>query len=172
MATVIETQRLRLRHFTPDDAAFVLELINDPDWLANIGDRGVRTLEDARRYIENSLMKLYERLGFGLYLVELKETGVPIGMSGLIKRDSLEDVDVGFAFLPAFRGKGYAAESARAACDYGFEALGLDRLVAITAPDNDASGKVLVRLGFAYEKTIPYGTEGEVSRLYALTEPA
>jgi RimJ/RimL family protein N-acetyltransferase len=168
VAAVIETQRLRLRHFTPDDAVFVLELVNDPDWLANIGDRGVRNVEGARRYIENSLMKLYERLGFGLYLVELKETGVPIGMSGLIKRDSLEDVDVGLAFLPAFRGKGYALESARAACDYGFEALALDRLVAITAPDNDESGKLLERLGFVPQGTMPLGTEGEVSRFFTL----
>ena len=164
---VLETARLALRYLTPADSAFILELVTDPDWLRFIGDRGVRTAEDARGYIETGPMKLYERLGFGLYLVALKD-GTPLGMCGLIKRDSLEEVDIGFAFLPAFRGHGYASEAACAVRDYAFEVLGLERIVAITSPDNDSSARLLERLGFAYEKTIPWQSAGEVSRLYAL----
>ena len=97
---VIETERLILRHLTLDDAAFIHELVNDPDWLRYIGDKGVRNLDDARAYIENGPMAMYERVGFGLFRVELKSRGTPIGMCGLIKRDTLPDVDIGFAFLP------------------------------------------------------------------------
>jgi RimJ/RimL family protein N-acetyltransferase len=165
-SSVLETERLRIRHFGLDDAPFVLELINDPDWHRFIGDRGIRTLEGARGYVEKNLMGLYERLGFGLDLVELKD-GTPVGMCGLIKRETLEHVDLGFAFMPSWRGKGYAYESALAVRDYATGELGLERLVAITSPDNDASGKLLVRLGFEYRETIPFGTEGDVSKLYA-----
>lgn len=168
---MLETERLRIRRFGLDDAPFVLELINDPDWHRFIGDRGVRTLEGARGYIEKSLLALYAKLGFGLDLVELKETGEPVGMCGLIKRDTLEHVDIGFAFLPAARGQGYAYESAVAVRDYAVGELGLERLVAITSPDNDASGKLLQKLGFEYKETIPYGTEGETSKLYAYDPP-
>jgi ribosomal-protein-alanine N-acetyltransferase len=170
-AVVLETQRLRLREIDAGDAPFILELVNDPDWIRFIGDRGVRTLEDARGYIERGPRSLYAKLGFGLWLVSLKDGGTPIGMCGLIKRDTLEHVDLGYAFMPAFRGQGYAKESAEAARDYAFEVLGLDRLVAITDPANDPSGKLLERLGFRFEATIPYGTEGDVSSLYAL-DPA
>ena len=164
---VLETARLALRHLTAADAPFILELVNDPYWLRFIGDRGVRTIEDARGYIERGPITMYARLGFGLYLVALKDRGTPIGLCGLIKRDSLEDVDIGFAFLPAFRGHGYAHESACAVRDYAAEVLGLERVVAITAPDNETSERLLERLGFAYESTIAWGTEGDVSRLYA-----
>jgi ribosomal-protein-alanine N-acetyltransferase len=170
-AVVLETQRLTLREIDAGDAPFILELVNDPDWIRFIGDRGVRTLEDARGYIERGPRSLYAKLGFGLWLVSLKDGGTPIGMCGLIKRDTLEHVDLGYAFMPAFRGQGYAKESAEAARDYAFEVLGLDRLVAITDPANDPSGKLLERLGFRFEATIPYGTEGDVSSLYAL-DPA
>ena len=163
----LETARLALRHLTPADSAFILELVNDPDWLRFIGDRGVRTLADARAYIEKGPMKLYECLGFGLDVVALRN-GMPIGLCGLIKRDSLEDVDIGFAFLPAFRGRGYANEAACAVRDYAIEVLALERIVAITAPENDASARLLERLGFTYEKTIPWQSAGEVSCLYAL----
>src|ERR1051325_3355107 len=111
---VLETDRLILRHLTVEDSEFILELLNDPSWLRFIGNRGVRTLDDARDYILKSFVAMYERLGFGLYLTELKSEGVPVGICGLIKRDSLEDVDIGFAFLPKFRGEGYAYESASA----------------------------------------------------------
>ena len=165
---VLESARLTLRHLTPADSSFILQLVTDPDWLRFIGDRGVRTVEDARGYIERGPMRLYGRLGFGLYLVARRVDGTPLGLCGLIKRDSLEDVDIGFAFLPASRGQGYALESAVAVRDYATEVLGLERIVAITAPDNDASARLLERLGFAYECQIAWGGEGKVSRLFGL----
>src|SRR5438552_2883098 len=136
---VLETERLRLRWLSAEDAAFMLELVNDPAWLRFIGDRGVRTLEDARGYILNGPVAMYRRVGFGLYLVELKQSRTPIGICGLIKRAGLEDVDIGFAFLPAFCGQGYAYESASAMIAYAQDTLGLYRVVAITAPDNQRS---------------------------------
>lgn len=163
---MFETQRLTLREFAPGDCAFILELLNDPGWKRFIGDRGIRTLEDARGYIERGPMAMYARLGFGLYRVALKEGDVPIGMCGLIKRDTLEHVDLGFAFLPAYRGQGYAYESALLMRDYGVQELQLERIVAITSPDNDTSGKLLLRLGFDDAGTLPWGTEGETSRYY------
>lgn len=150
---VIETPRLVLREQTPDDAAFVLALTNDPDWLRYIGDRGVRTLDDARAYIDRAV-EAYRRLGFGLWLVELRDGGVPVGLCGLIRRDGLEDVDVGFAFLPAYRGRGYASEAAAAVLDYGWRVVGLRRIVAIVSPDNAASVRVLERLGFSFDRTV------------------
>ena len=163
---MVETERLRLTEFGPQDSAFILELLNDPDWKRFIGDRGIRTLEEARGYIERGPMAMYARLGFGLYRVALRESDVPIGMCGLIKRDSLEHVDLGFAFLPAWRGQGYAYESAAAMRDYGVGELGLERIVAITSPDNDTSGKLLLRLGFDDAGMIPWGTEGDTSRYF------
>lgn len=121
---VLETDRLILRWLSPEDAEFILRLLNEPSWLRFIGDKGVRTIEDARAYILKGPIDMYSRLGFGLYLVELKEPAFPIGMCGFIKRDSLEDVDIGFAFLPAYWGKGYAYEAAAAVMAYGEKYLG------------------------------------------------
>jgi ribosomal-protein-alanine N-acetyltransferase len=132
---------------TPDDAPFMLALLNDPDFLRNVGDRGARTLDDTRTYIVNGPMAMYDMYGHGLYLVVERATGESAGICGLLKRDSLEDVDIGFAFLPAFRGKGYAAESAAAVKDYAGDVLGLTRLVAIARPDNAASIRVLEKIG-------------------------
>lgn len=151
---VRETQRLRLRYLTLHDAAFILELLNDPDFIRNIGDRRVRTLEDARRYIQSSPVTGYAKAGFGLYLVELKESATPIGVCGLLKRDYLEDVDVGFALHEGFRRQGYAFEAAEAVMCHGREVLGLSRIVAITSPDNDASIKLLRRLGLRFERRL------------------
>ena len=161
---VLETERLILRRVTVEDGEFILELLNDPSWLRFIGDKGVRTPEAARDYISKSLVAMYERLGFGLYLTELKGEGVPVGICGLVKRDSLEDVDVGFAFLPEFRGKGYAYESASAVVAYGKRTLGLNRLVAITSPDNYDSARLLEKLGFNFERMVKLsGDSAEVS---------
>ena len=151
---VLETERLILRRVTVEDSEFILELLNDPSWLRYIGDRGVRTLDEARDYISQTLIAMYERLGFGLYLTELKDESTPIGICGLIKRDALEDVDIGFAFLPEFRGKGYAYEAALAVMQYGKRTFGLKRLVAITSPDNYVSARLLEKLGFNFERTI------------------
>ena len=153
-AEVLETDRLILRHLSADDAEFVFELVNDPAWLRFIGDRGVRNLDDARDYIRKGPVDSYSRYGFGLYAVERKEGGSPIGICGLVKRDFLEDVDIGFALLPAFRGKGYAREAARATLSYAREVVGLDRIVAITSADNDASGRLLEEIGLRFERMI------------------
>jgi RimJ/RimL family protein N-acetyltransferase len=151
---VLETDRLVLRRLSLEDAEFILKLVNEPSWLRFIGDRGVRTIEDARDYIAKGPVSSYERHGFGLYLTELTSDGVPIGICGLIKRESLEDVDIGFAFLPAFWGKGYAYESATAVMAFAERALGLKRVVAIVSSDNYSSIKVLEKLGFQFERMI------------------
>lgn len=150
-----------------DDAAFVFDLVNEPSWLRYIGDKGVRTLDDARGYIENGPLKMYERMGFGLYLVELKETGAPIGMCGLIKRDSLADVDIGFAFLPAYWSKGYAHESAAAVLEHGRTAIRLPRVVAITSTDNESSKKLLLKLGFEFVKNTRLSEDQDVISLFS-----
>jgi len=163
---VIETERLVLRRFDRGDAPFILRLLNEPSWIDNIGDKGVRTLDDAARYIENGPVAMYARTGFGLYLVELKPDAEPIGMCGLIKREGLVDVDVGFAFLPAYWGRGFAREAASATVEYGKRMLGLARIVAIVADDNDRSAALLERLGFAFVGMTSV-REGEELRLYA-----
>lgn len=152
--TVLETPRLTLRELTPADAGFVLELVNEPLWLQFIGDRGVRTLADAEGYIRKGPMASYAQHGFGLFHVSLKHDGTPIGMCGLLKREVLADVDVGFAYLPQFSGQGYATEAARATIDYGRTVLGLKRIVAITAPDNEGSQNVLRKIGLRHERTL------------------
>ena len=148
---VLETSRLALRRMSPDDAEFILELLNDPSFLRNIGDRGVRTVDGARTYIRTGPMESYERFGFGLYLMELKDTREPIGICGLLKRESLQDVDVGFALLPRFWSKRYAVEAVSAVLAYGRNTLGLKRIVAITSPDNVASINLLSKFGFRFE---------------------
>ena len=163
---VLETDRLNLRWLSTSDAKFILELLNEPSFLQFIGDKGVRTLEDARNYILNGPVDMYARLGFGLYLTELKENGVPIGICGLIKRDTLEDVDIGFAFLPRFWAKGYAHESASAVMAYGKDVLGLKRIVAITSPNNHASGRLLEKLGLQFEQMIRLSEDASEVRLY------
>lgn len=162
---VITTKRLFLREFVPADAPFILELLNDPGWLRFIGDRGLRTVEQAAEYIANVPAKMYARLGFGLWLVGLREGGEPVGMCGLLKRDTLEHVDLGFALLERHRGRGYAQEAAVACLDYGRQVLGLSRMVAITSPGNDDSAKLLERLGFRYERMA--GEPADPVRLYA-----
>ena len=164
--TVIETERLALRRLASDDAEFIVELLNQPSFLRYIGDKEVRNNEDAVRYIENGPVASYERFGFGLYLVELKNTGVPIGICGLLKRDSLPDVDVGFAFLPSYWSQGYAFESASAVMTYGREALGLRRIVAITSLDNDASIRLLEKLGLRFERVIKLSADQSEVKLF------
>jgi RimJ/RimL family protein N-acetyltransferase len=169
---VFETDRLVLRHLDAGDAAFIHELVNDPDWLRYIGDKGVRTLDDARAYIANGPVAMYGRVGFGLYCVELKSDATPIGLCGLIKRDTFEDVDIGFAFLPQFRTQGYAAEAARATLAHGFGPIGLRRVIAITSPDNTASGRLLEKVGLRFEGMLAIPGEDREVRLYARAAPA
>ena len=163
---VLETERLALRPLRDADAPFIIELLNDPDWIRFIGDRKVRTLDDARGYIGRVLAS-QDKLGFSLLHTALKD-GTPAGLCGLIKREAHENVDLGFAFLPAFRGRGYAAEAGEAVRNYGVEVLGLECLVAFTDTENQASCRLLERLGFVYEGNIPWG-EDEVSTLYRYT---
>ena len=165
---ILETERLNLRQFISDDAAFILELVNDPSFIQNIGDRGVRSLEDAQRYLETGPIASYARNGFGLWLVQLKETGESIGMCGLIKRDSLEDVDIGYAFLPKFWSKGYAFESALAVREYGHKTTGLNRLVAITDPANAGSIRVLEKIGMKFEKMIRLSADDIELKFFAV----
>lgn len=162
---VLETPRLALRRFTREDADFILELVNDPSWIRFIGDKGVRSLEDARRYLEAGPIPLYEKHGFGLWAVERKPDGERLGMCGLVKRDHLAHVDLGFAFLPRHRSQGYARESAEGVLAHARDALRLTRLVAITVPANDASARLLGKLGFVLEETLEW-TPGDPVHLY------
>ena len=163
---ILETERLILRRLTPDDAAFILELVNEPAWLEFIGDKNVHSLDDARDYILKGPVEMYERLGFGLYLVQLKQ-GTAIGMCGLIKRPSLDDVDIGFALLSRFSGQGYAYEAAAAVMDYGKNVLGINRIVAITNPANQSSIKLLEKLGLQFEKKLRLSADAPEVALYS-----
>ena len=149
-----ETARLLLRPLTADDSAFIVALLNDPDWLRFIGDRKIRSREDAARYIADGPQAMRARHGFALDAVVRKADGATMGLCGLIKRDSLDDVDLGFAFLPAYRGDGYAREAAQATLDRGERAYDLARIAAITSPDNARSIRLLESLGFVFQRTI------------------
>jgi RimJ/RimL family protein N-acetyltransferase len=152
--TILETDRLILRELTPNDAEFIFELLNEPSFIRNIGDRNIRTLDDARAYIVNGPVASYAKNGFGLYLIVLRETGESIGMCGLIRREGLEHVDIGYALLPRFWSRGYAVEAARATKAYAKEVIGLKRIVAIVDPANEGSIRVLEKIGLRYEEMI------------------
>jgi len=149
---ILETERLLLRPITTDDAPFVLTLLNEPSFLRFIGDKKVRNLEDARQYLLNGPIASYERHGFGLLLVSLKDSNTPAGMCGLLKREELPDPDIGFAFLPAYWNKGLAFEAATAVMNDARERLKLTKILAIVSPDNDASIKLLERLGLSFQR--------------------
>ena len=162
----LETERLTLREVSTDDADFILRLLNEPSFLRFIGDKGVRNLQDARQYILNGPIASYNQNGFGLYLVVLKSMNTSIGMCGLIKRETLADVDIGFAFLPEFWNKGYALESATVVFSYGKDVLKLPRIVAITNKDNVTSGKLLERLGLHFDRLIDLNGDGDETKLF------
>ena len=147
-ATRVVTERLILRDLVLADAPFILRLLNDPDFLAYIGDRGVRTLADAERYLREGPIASYERNGHGLWGVALRETGELIGLSGLLRRAEYADIDIGYAFLPAYRGGGYAFESASAVLRIADDTLGLRKVIALVSPENAASIGLLQKLGF------------------------
>jgi RimJ/RimL family protein N-acetyltransferase len=163
---VLETDRLVLRHLTLDDAQFMFRLVNEPSWLRFIGDRGVRSVDDAREYLRNGALASYAQHGFGLYMTELKDTLQPIGICGLVKRDTLPDVDVGFALLPESAGNGYAQEAAAGAMAHARQ-IGLKRVVAITKPDNHGSIRVLENIGLRFERLIRPVADGDELALYA-----
>ena len=160
---IIETARLGVDSLSTAYAPFILELVNSPGWLEFIGDRGIKTLADAESYIVNGPLASYEKNGFGLYLLVLKPGGISIGMCGLIKRDTLEHPDIGFALLPAYTGKGYAQEAASAVLQYAQETLGIKKIAAITLEKNHRSIQLLTKLGLLFEKKIKFnGNEEEL----------
>jgi ribosomal-protein-alanine N-acetyltransferase len=165
MTPVLRTERLELRELVPEDDEFILRLLNEDGFLRFIGDKGVRTLADARDYLSKGPIDSYRRYGFGLYLTSLRG-GAPIGICGLVKRDSLPDVDVGFAFLEQYWSKGYAAESAAAVLAWGREHLRLSRIIAITAPDNAGSIAVLRKIGLRFERTVKLTGDSQELRLF------
>jgi RimJ/RimL family protein N-acetyltransferase len=164
--SILRTKRLELRELSVADDEFILELLNEPGFLRHIGDKGVRTLSDAREYIVKGPVESYGRFGFGLYLTRLAGRGEPIGICGLLKRDTLPDVDVGFAFLSRYWSKGYAAESAAAVLDFGKRRLRLRRIVAITAPQNHGSIAVLERIGLKFERMVRLGADAHELELF------
>lgn len=163
---ILETGRLSLRHLEAGDAAFMLQLLNEPSFIRNIGDRGVRTRAEALRYTLEGPVASYKRHGYGLYLVELSATGEPIGICGLVKRDYLADPDIGYAFLPGFWRQGYAVESAAAVKAHAVAVLGITRLLAITSPDNASSVRVLEKIGFRFDRLIKPPGRDETLRLF------
>jgi ribosomal-protein-alanine N-acetyltransferase len=164
--SILETERLQLRELNTDDAEFIFELVNEPAWLQNIGDKGVRNLADAQQYITNGPQASYARFGFGLYLVVLLNSDVAIGICGLVKRATLADIDIGFALLSRFWGNGYAVEAAAAVLAHARDVIGLPRVVAITAPDNLGSKQVLEKIGLRFDKMIDLPGYDQPSRFF------
>jgi ribosomal-protein-alanine N-acetyltransferase len=154
-----ETARLKLRRQTLDDAAFVLALLTDADFLRHIGDRGVHSVDEARAYIQAGALASYAEHGFGLWVMQRKADGEAVGLCGLVKRPNLDDVDVGYALLPAFRGQGYAREAVAGTLAHAASAYGLARLIAVVSPDNLPSRRLLELEGFAFERMVRMAPE-------------
>lgn len=165
---MIETERLELRPFTREDAPFILRLLNEPSFIENIADKGVRTLEQAEGYLVNGPMASQAKYGHGLWAVERKADGALMGMCGLIKRDAFADRDLGYAFLPEFWGKGFAREAARASLAWGHSEMGLRRVIAIVSPGNEASIRLLSSLGFRFVRMIQMEPSDPGTALYEL----
>lgn len=166
MSTVMDTPRLRMREIELSDAAFMHGLMNEKPWLNFVGDRGIRTEADARGYISDRLRPSYAEHGFGFWLTELLEDGTPLGICGLVKRDTLDDVDIGFGFCERHWGSGYARESAEAVIDFAREVAGLTCLVAIANPENVRSARLLELLGFRFERMLRLAGEDFEVRLF------
>jgi RimJ/RimL family protein N-acetyltransferase len=168
---ILRTKRLTLREFTEEDSAFIFKLLNSPGWLKYIGQRGIKIEDDAKDYINNKLRKSYKDSGFGFYLAELNAGKIPIGMCGIIKREWLDDVDIGFALLPEFEGRGFAYEAASATMKYASEALGLKKISAITVPNNLASVKLLEKIGLSFTRMIRIPVDKEELMLFTNYQP-
>lgn len=169
MNYILETERLRLRELTLDDAAFIVELVNSAGWIKYIGDRNIKSPEQAKAYLENGPLKSYQENGFGLWLVEIKDTQNPIGMCGLLCRDYLDNPDIGFAFLPEFIGKGFGFEAAAATLSLAKDQLKLLTLCAITMPTNHASIKLLEKIGLKFMESFSSPANQEELHLYQVT---
>jgi len=163
---IIETERLIVHKLGTADGSFIVELVNSPGWLEFIGDRSIKTIADAENYIVNGPMASYQKNGFGLYRLVLKPTGISIGMCGLIKRDTLEHPDIGFALLPSYTGKGYALEAASVILQYERETLGIKKIAAITLEKNHRSIQLLTKLGLLFEKKIQFADKEEELMLF------
>jgi RimJ/RimL family protein N-acetyltransferase len=168
---IAATARLRLRTADLADSAFFQALLNDPGFIAQIGDRGVRTLDEARQALIEGPIAMQDARGHSLWIVERKEDGVPVGMCGLIKRETLDGVDIGYAFLEAYCGRGYAYEAGRAVLAHA-PTLGLRRVLAITSPNNLPSNGLLRKLGMRFERFVHLTPEDAGSNLYSLDLPA
>ena len=162
----LETLRLTLRRLEFDDASFLVRLLNEPSFIENIGDRGVRSIEDAHRYLREGPMAMYDKYGFGLWHVARRADGASVGMCGLLKRDNLADVDLGYAFLPEYWGQGFALEAGEATLSHGAGKFGLKRVVAVVSQGNASSIRVLEKLGFSYEGLFSMRPDEPLARLY------
>ena len=165
---ILETARVVLREIVPSDADFILELLNEPSFHKYIGDKGVSDTTSARDYIENNFRKSYKINNFGLWLVETKDLKAPIGICGFVKRETLDFPDIGFAFLTRYEKQGYGLESAKAVIEYGRTDLKMSKILAITTPDNAASGRLLEKIGLTFESNIE-SPSGEHLKLYSIT---
>lgn len=167
---IFGTARLELHKLTPADVDFIFELLNTPTWIKHIGDRGIKSLEHAADYIITGPMASYNKHGFGLWLMKLKTTQNPIGLCGLIKRDYLDDPDIGFALLPEYTGKGYATEAARGVMHLAFQELNLTKLLAFTSSDNQLSIAVIQKLGMKYMDMISIPNDPEKLMLFGISK--
>lgn len=158
---VLETERLRLEEGSLNDQVFIFNLLNSPNWIQFIGDRGIKSLTDAENYINNTLIKSYKEVGFGLYKVILKQDNSPIGLCGLLQRDYLDHPDIGYAILPKYEGKGYTSEAAKAMLDYGKNRLGFKTILAITNSKNSASQHLLHKIGLNRKYNEKYTQESD-----------
>jgi RimJ/RimL family protein N-acetyltransferase len=166
---IIHTERLMLREFTLADCEFIVELLNTEGWIKYIGDRNVKTAEDARQYLENGPLKSYRDNVFGLRLVVLKSNNKPIGMCGLIRRDYLDHLDIGFAFLPNYTGQGYAFEIAGSVIHLAFNQLRQEKILAIVLPTNHSSVRLLAKIGFKHDHNFVSADTNEELSLYSIT---
>lgn len=165
---IIETERLTLRRLNRDDAKFILDLLNQPSWLSFIGDKNVYNLNDAKKYIELAPMTMYERFGFGLFLVCDKKTSIPMGLCGLMKRDNLDDADIGYAFLPEFWQQGFALEAVKSVLKYAKNTHKLSRVLALSKSSNAASIKLLMKIGFNFDRDLKLLDDEENLQVYQL----
>jgi RimJ/RimL family protein N-acetyltransferase len=167
MKSLLATKRLFLSEFDINDAPFLFQLMNDPDWILNIGDREINSIEDAEKFISNKFFKSYKENGFGFYMIRLLENNSPIGICGLINRQGLKHVDIGYALLPRFRGKGYAFEATESLYEYGHNKLKIDVIVAIVNSDNNKSIALLEKLGLHFEKMITLPNDTKEIKLFS-----
>jgi RimJ/RimL family protein N-acetyltransferase len=170
MIMIVETKRTVLQELTSDDAEFILRLVNEPSFLANIGDKGVRTLADARDFIADGPWRRGQPPGHGQFLVELKPDRKPIGVCGILYRPALDVTDFGCAFLPAYWRQGFATETLAAVIEYGRTTLGLESIVGLTAPHNEASIGILRKLGMRFDRMVQMTDNDPGTALYVPAE--